>query len=182
MYSWWCEEGQSSNIKAKCLDIFKVKHTQQDSCTEQFNKFYVSFNKFLSCYISRVISTASVTLVHHRCQWRPFFKQRCKYLETVLLTNTELDYRCHFRFSRRLYILRYKRLRGDKRVSENIPFICFSSHEACSFGDVGYRFYVAIAMTSPINTHSLALNSVKKGQMCKETSQKKKIAEESCGF
>ncbi|XP_061398624.1 uncharacterized protein LOC133334351, partial [Musca vetustissima] len=96
-----------------------------------------------------------------------------KYIECIVPTYTEEEFRRHFRVSKSLFKSlcqrlsnwdMYKKMRPDKKFSEEtniLVFLWFAGHEACSYRDIADRFDLSLFTVGAIISRiSLFLSSM----------------------
>lgn len=115
------------------------------------------------------------------------------YLDEVVPTYTEKEFRMHFRISRDLYLslsskfeksVYYTNSRPDIRIpaaTYMAVFLWFAGHEACSFRDVSDRFNLAISSINRIIDETSAFISSLSPEVIIWPSEKKK-RESACIF
>lgn len=98
------------------------------------------------------------------CKFGNLNKRNCitNYVENVIPSYTEEEFRRHFRICRSLFDTLcqnflsseiYKELRVDKRLTPQkhmAVFLWFAGHEACSFRDLADRFDISLSSASRI--------------------------------
>ncbi|XP_017469591.1 PREDICTED: uncharacterized protein LOC108361483 [Rhagoletis zephyria] len=121
------------------------------------------------------------------------------YLEEVVPTYTEAEFKMHFRISKELFLNLsakfeesdiYKRLRVDKRLpgkTNMAVFLWFAGHEACSFRDLSDRFNISLSTVSRmVNRTTMFISSLSPEVIRWPTEEKKRDSAlfftRKCGF